>query len=306
MQADSLVKPLMQTIAHQHSRVRVSVIEATGAVIQHGTGKNVDDVLSHLAQRLFDDSPQVTAYSRASRAYPCPQNQMIFFLFAWNRLSSAFSILLSCVPGEKSCDCCCWWLATSHERQILLFPQTHPTPAEQCHWWDPRNKVKVDMAYFALCFIIQSNTIAYHILYVCQIWMFIFSHISHNGNITLIFETYMWTKRHDIVVMIMMMMMMSIITIISFSCRLLAADLWKQVGAQWEKENEEDIKDKMDFLLTPPPFYPPGGQSQLGLFSSTEWFDLVMTLSALAVSKRSVVSILCALCNAGINAQCAI
>lgn len=47
-----------------------------------------------------------------------------------------------------------------------------------------------------------------------------------------------------------------------FSFRLLAADLWKQVGAQWEKENEEDIKDKLDFLLTPPPFYPPGGQSQ--------------------------------------------
>lgn len=59
MQAESLVKPLMQTIAHQHSRVRVSVIEVTGAVIQHGNGKNVDDVLSHLAQRLFDDSPQV-------------------------------------------------------------------------------------------------------------------------------------------------------------------------------------------------------------------------------------------------------
>ncbi|XP_037544477.1 dynein assembly factor 5, axonemal-like [Nematolebias whitei] len=59
MQAESLVKPLMLTITHQHSRVRVSVIEATGAVIQHGTGKNVDDVLSHLAQRLFDDSPQV-------------------------------------------------------------------------------------------------------------------------------------------------------------------------------------------------------------------------------------------------------
>lgn len=42
--------------------------------------------------------------------------------------------------------------------------------------------------------------------------------------------------------------------------RLLAADLWRQVGAQWEKENEDDIKDKLDFLLTPPPFYPPGGQ----------------------------------------------
>lgn len=59
MQAESLVRPLMQTIAHQHSRVRVSVIEATGAVIQHSNGKNLDDVLSHLAQRLFDDSPQV-------------------------------------------------------------------------------------------------------------------------------------------------------------------------------------------------------------------------------------------------------
>lgn len=43
--------------------------------------------------------------------------------------------------------------------------------------------------------------------------------------------------------------------------RLLAADLWKQVGTQWEKENEDDIKDKMDFLLTPPPHYPLGGQS---------------------------------------------
>lgn len=59
MQAESLVKPLMQTITHQHSRVRESVIEATGVVIQHGSGKNVDDVLSHLAQRLFDDSPKV-------------------------------------------------------------------------------------------------------------------------------------------------------------------------------------------------------------------------------------------------------
>lgn len=59
MQAESLVKPLMQTIAHQHSRVRVSVIEATGAVIQYGNGKNVNDIVSHMAQRLFDDSPQV-------------------------------------------------------------------------------------------------------------------------------------------------------------------------------------------------------------------------------------------------------
>ncbi|XP_059835019.1 dynein axonemal assembly factor 5-like isoform X1 [Hypanus sabinus] len=59
MQSESLIKPLMQTISHQHSKVRVSVIRTTGAVIQYGNGKSVDDVLSHLAQRLFDDAPLV-------------------------------------------------------------------------------------------------------------------------------------------------------------------------------------------------------------------------------------------------------
>ncbi|MEQ2236166.1 hypothetical protein ILYODFUR_009673 [Ilyodon furcidens] len=38
--------------------------------------------------------------------------------------------------------------------------------------------------------------------------------------------------------------------------RVLAADLWRQAGLQWEKENEDDIKDKMDFLFNPPPHYP--------------------------------------------------
>lgn len=59
MQSESLIKPLMQTISHQHFRVRVAVIQATGAVIQFGNGKSVDDVLSHLTQRLFDEIPQV-------------------------------------------------------------------------------------------------------------------------------------------------------------------------------------------------------------------------------------------------------
>ncbi|KAJ8346050.1 hypothetical protein SKAU_G00302430 [Synaphobranchus kaupii] len=40
--------------------------------------------------------------------------------------------------------------------------------------------------------------------------------------------------------------------------RLQAEDLWRRAGAQWEKENEEDLKDKLDFLLTPPALYPPG------------------------------------------------
>lgn len=55
----------------------------------------------------------------------------------------------------------------------------------------------------------------------------------------------------------------NIVVLALFSCRHLAADLWKQVGAQWEKENEEELKDKMDFLLSPPPHYPAGGQPQL-------------------------------------------
>ncbi|XP_044187810.1 dynein axonemal assembly factor 5-like [Thunnus albacares] len=139
MQAESLTTPLMQTIAHQHSRVRVSVIEATGAVIQHSTGKNMDDVLSHLAQRLFDDSPQVRK-------------------------------AVTAVVGD--------WLLHMRDRY----------------------------SYF-----------------------------------------------HKLIPLLLSSVNDEIPEI-----RLLAADLWRQVGAQWEKENEDDIKDKMDFLLTPPPLYPPG------------------------------------------------
>lgn len=59
MQGESLIAPLMQSITHQHSKVRVAVVEATADVIQFGNGKNVDDVIPHLAQRLFDQSPAV-------------------------------------------------------------------------------------------------------------------------------------------------------------------------------------------------------------------------------------------------------
>ncbi|XP_022051018.2 dynein axonemal assembly factor 5 isoform X2 [Acanthochromis polyacanthus] len=139
LQAESLVRPLMLTVSHQHSRVRVSAIEATGAVIQHGSGKNVDDVLSHLAQRLFDDSPQVRK-------------------------------AVTAVVGD--------WLLHMRDRY----------------------------SYFHKLIPLLLSSI--------------------NDEIPEI--------------------------------RLLAADLWRQVGSQWEKENEEDIKDKMDFLLSPPPHYPAG------------------------------------------------
>nr|CAB3252295.1 HEAT repeat-containing protein 2 [Phallusia mammillata] len=59
MQSESLINPLMLTITHQHSKVRIAVIEATADVIQFGNGKSVDDVIAHVAQRFFDPSAQV-------------------------------------------------------------------------------------------------------------------------------------------------------------------------------------------------------------------------------------------------------
>lgn len=67
------------------------------------------------------------------------------------------------------------------------------------------------------------------------------------------FKYNLWSKAHIVCV-----------------CRLQTAELWRQVGAQWEKENEDDIKDKMDFLITPPPLYPPGGQSLHQIQKCTE------------------------------------
>lgn len=58
-QANSLVNPLLKSLSHQHSKVRVSCIQTLGIVIKGGDGKNVDDVVSHLAQRTFDSAPTV-------------------------------------------------------------------------------------------------------------------------------------------------------------------------------------------------------------------------------------------------------
>ena len=45
-----------------------------------------------------------------------------------------------------------------------------------------------------------------------------------------------------------------------------ATSLWEQVGLQWQTENEEDLKDKLDFASPPPAHHPsPGECSRLGL-----------------------------------------
>ncbi|XP_067407014.1 dynein axonemal assembly factor 5 isoform X1 [Emydura macquarii macquarii] len=138
MQSEFLIKPLMQTISHQHFRVRVAVIQATGTVIQFGNGKSVDDVLSHLAQRLFDDIPQVRQ-------------------------------AVTSVVGE--------WLLHLRDR-YSYFHKLIPLLLSSFTDEMPENKQ-------------------------------------------------------------------------------LAVSYWKKIGLQWEKENEEDLKDKLDFYSTPS-HYPEG------------------------------------------------
>ncbi|XP_058013796.1 dynein axonemal assembly factor 5 [Ahaetulla prasina] len=138
LQSESLINPLMQAISHQHYKVRVAVIHATGSVIQFGNVKSLDDVLSHLAQRCFDDIPQV-------------REAVISVVGEWLlHLRDRYSYFHKLIP-------------------LLLSGLT-----DEMH----ENKE-------------------------------------------------------------------------------LALTYWKKVGLQWEKENEDDIKDKLDFYVEPS-YYPPG------------------------------------------------
>lgn len=145
MQSESLIGPLMQTISHQHWKVRVAVIEATGTVIQFGNGKSVDDVLPHFAQRLFDDVPQVRQ-------------------------------AVTCVVGG--------WLLDLRDR-YSFFPKLIPLLL---------SSLDDEMPGVALA----------------------------------------------------------------------AASLWEKVGLQWQQENEEDLKDKLDFA-SPPPAHHPSPETRPGL-----------------------------------------
>ncbi|XP_076345291.1 dynein axonemal assembly factor 5 isoform X4 [Tachypleus tridentatus] len=57
MQSESLIKPLLRTVSHQHAKVRAVCVKAIGDVVQYGNNSSVNDVISHLAQRLFDQAP---------------------------------------------------------------------------------------------------------------------------------------------------------------------------------------------------------------------------------------------------------
>ncbi|XP_023244621.1 dynein assembly factor 5, axonemal-like [Centruroides sculpturatus] len=59
MQSERLIKPLLQTLGHQHSKVRVVTIKAIGIVIQYGNNKSIEDVRASLAQQLLSESSSV-------------------------------------------------------------------------------------------------------------------------------------------------------------------------------------------------------------------------------------------------------
>lgn len=57
--AQNLINPLLKAMTHQQKKVRVATIKAIGIVIMHSGFDELQLVASHLAQRLFDDHPQV-------------------------------------------------------------------------------------------------------------------------------------------------------------------------------------------------------------------------------------------------------
>ena len=59
MMSESLIKPLIETMKHQHAKVRVEAINALGNVIRYGNNKSVEDSVSPLAQRFFDHTSTV-------------------------------------------------------------------------------------------------------------------------------------------------------------------------------------------------------------------------------------------------------
>ncbi|CAF1284107.1 unnamed protein product [Adineta steineri] len=59
LMSESLIKPIIETMKHQHAKIRVEAINALGNVIRYGNNKSVEDSVSPLAQRFFDHTSTV-------------------------------------------------------------------------------------------------------------------------------------------------------------------------------------------------------------------------------------------------------
>lgn len=71
------------------------------------------------------------------------------------------------------------------------------------------------------------------------------------------------------------------------SCRHEAASLWDEVGLQWQEENREDLKDKLDFASPPPAHHPSPGRCTLPRTVTATWVDsLGESLQQMGVEPR--------------------
>ncbi|KAG5455011.1 Dynein assembly factor 5, axonemal [Clonorchis sinensis] len=57
--SESILNPLLSNFVHQHSKVRVCAVQATGTVMLYSQGKLVDQTIVPLTQRLFDTTASV-------------------------------------------------------------------------------------------------------------------------------------------------------------------------------------------------------------------------------------------------------
>jgi dynein assembly factor 5 len=59
LQGESLIPSLLKSISHHLNKVRQAILETIGLTVKATSGKTVDDIFPHLAQRTFDHSPPV-------------------------------------------------------------------------------------------------------------------------------------------------------------------------------------------------------------------------------------------------------
>ncbi|UJR10180.1 hypothetical protein I4U23_014395 [Adineta vaga] len=59
LMSESFVKPIIETMKHQHAKIRVEAINALGNVVRYGNNKSVEESVSPLAQRFFDHTSTV-------------------------------------------------------------------------------------------------------------------------------------------------------------------------------------------------------------------------------------------------------
>ncbi|KAG8230899.1 hypothetical protein J437_LFUL002930 [Ladona fulva] len=95
LQSESLVKPTVNALTHQHYKVRLSAVNAISDIIRYGNSKSVDDVIGPLAERLFDSNSNVRlAVARAAG------NWLLNFSDRYSYFHKILPLILTCLMDE--------------------------------------------------------------------------------------------------------------------------------------------------------------------------------------------------------------